>query len=71
MSQKQPAVSPIQVDPHYSPAWYAESWGVSKSTVLRWFQDLPGVLKLNQGGGRGEIRIPYSLAMKVYGEKCK
>ena len=69
--QPQPAFTPITVDPHFSPAFYGELWGVSASTVLRWFQDLPGVLKLNPSGGRGEIRIPYSLAMTVYAEKCK
>ena len=67
---------PIPVDPHFSPQFYAELWGISVSTVLRWFQDLPGVLKLskpskNGGRVRVELRIPFSLAMQVYREHTK
>jgi integrase len=36
---------PIEIDPHYTPRFYAELWGISESTVLRWFQDEPGVLQ--------------------------
>jgi hypothetical protein len=62
---------PIVVDPHYSPQFYAELWGVSPSTVVRWFQDMPGVLKLtlpskNGRHNRVELRIPFSLAMREY-----
>ena len=64
---------PITIDPHFSPQFYAELWGTSRSTVTRWFQDMPGVLKLNNPSKNGrrtrvELRIPYSLAMKVYEE---
>ena len=67
---------PIVVDPHYSPQFYAELWGLSVSTVVRWFQDLDGVLKLGKSGkngsrGRVEMRIPFSLAMRVYAERTK
>ena len=62
---------PIVVDPHYSPQFYAELWGTSSSTMVRWFQDLDGVLKLNKSGKNGkrarvELRIPFSLAMREY-----
>jgi hypothetical protein len=62
---------PIVVDPHYSPQFYAELWGMSPSTVVRWFQDLDGVLKLGEPSRNGkrariELRIPYSLAMREY-----
>ena len=62
---------PITIDPHYSPQFYAELWGTSPSTVVRWFQDLEGVLKLSKPARNGkrtraELRIPFSLAMKVY-----
>lgn len=62
---------PIVIDPHYSPQFYAELWGTSPSTVVRWFQDMEGVLKLskpNKNGARtrDELRIPYSLAMREY-----
>ena len=36
---------PIQVEKHFCAAFYAEFWGVSKDTIIRWFQDKPGVLK--------------------------
>ena len=63
--------SPFPIDPHYSPLVYAELWGISVSTVLRWFQDLDGVLRINLPTKNGkrtrtELRIPFSLAMRVY-----
>jgi hypothetical protein len=65
----------ILVDPHFSPQFYAELWGVSPSTIVRWFQDVPGVLKLGEPSRRGrrriELRIPYSLALKIYSEHSK
>jgi hypothetical protein len=68
---------PITVDKHFSPAFYAELWGVDVSTVVRWFQDREGVLKL--GGDRPargrrtrrELRIPFTLAMQFYQERCR
>ena len=67
---------PIAIDPHFSPQFYAELWGISVSTVTRWFQDEPGVLKLQTSSGTGrrrrvELRIPYSVAMRVYAERTK
>jgi hypothetical protein len=65
---------PITIDPHYSPQFFAELWGTSVSTVLRWFQDRDGVLKLNKPARNGkrtriELRIPFSVAMQVYRER--
>jgi hypothetical protein len=62
---------PIVIDPHYSPQFYAELWGLSTSTVVRWFRDKDGVLKLSKPARTGkrvrvELRIPYSLAMEEY-----
>ncbi|MDQ1469358.1 MAG: hypothetical protein QOJ99_838 [Bryobacterales bacterium] len=37
---------PIPVEKHFSPAFYAELWGVSSETVVRRLQGKPGVLKL-------------------------
>ncbi len=67
---------PIVIDPHYSPQFYAELWGMSPSTVIRWFQDMDGVLKLAKGSHNGkrtriELRIPFSLAMRVYRERTR
>jgi hypothetical protein len=67
---------PIPVDPHYSPQFYAELWGTSPSTVVRWFQDMDGPLRLavpskNGKRTRIELRIPFSLAMRVYRERTR
>ena len=67
---------PITIDPHYSPQFYAELWGMSPSTVVRWFQDMEGVLKLSHRVANGrrsrvELRIPFSLAMRVYRERTR
>lgn len=71
-----PMIQPIQVEQHFSPNWYAESWNISTDTVVRWFQDMPGVLKLSKPSRKGtrtrtELRIPFSLAMRVYSERSK
>jgi hypothetical protein len=67
---------PILIDPHYSPQFYAELWGMSVSTIIRWFQDIEGVLKLSKPAKNGkrsrvELRIPCSVAMRVYGERTR
>jgi len=67
---------PIQIDPHFSPQFFAELWGLSSSTVVRWFQDLDGVLRSSERAQNGkrtrvELRIPYSLAMRVYKERTR
>ena len=64
---------PVTIDPHYSPQFYAELWGMSASTVVRWFQDREGVLKLKKAARNGkrtrvELRIPFSVALQVYRE---
>jgi hypothetical protein len=69
-----------QYDPlpeaHYSPQVLAEVWSVSTETILRWFHDRPGVLRLSEGSQRGrrtrcEIRIPKSVAEQVYRERTR
>ena len=71
--QKLVPPEPVTIDPHYSPQFYAELWGTSPSTVVRWFQDLEGVLKFGKPARKGkrarvELRIPFSVAMQVYRE---
>ena len=65
----------VRLDQHYSPQFFAEIWGVSSDTIVRWFQDVPGVLKLSDVGKRGrrrvELRIPYRLAAQIYQERTK
>ena len=67
---------PVILDPHYSPSFYAEMWGVSADTVIRWFEDEPGVLKSGKEAGRGTrrkitLRIPWTVATRVYQERTK
>jgi hypothetical protein len=67
---------PIIIDPHFSPQFYAELWRVHVSTVIRWFQDDTGVLKLSKPSKNGkrsriELRIPISVAMRVYRERTE
>jgi hypothetical protein len=67
---------PITIDQHFSPNFYSELWGISTDTVVRWFQDEPGVLKLSSTTAKGrrkrvELRIPLSLAMSVYSERTR
>jgi hypothetical protein len=73
---KIPQPAPILIDPHYSPQVYAELWGIHVSTVVRWFEDMSGVLKLSSPSKNGkrvrvELRIPLSLAMRVYRERTR
>jgi hypothetical protein len=69
-------IQPIPVEKHFSAAFYAELWGVSKDTIVRWFQDKPGVLKMGSEPCKGrrtraELRIPFCVAMKEYEERSK
>ncbi len=75
MRVSMPRIEPINIDPHYSPAFYAELWGVSVDTVRRWFQDEAGVLKhgkpvKNGRHGRVALSIPYSVAQRLYEKRC-
>ncbi len=63
-------------DRHFSPRTLAEMWGFSEDTILRWFEDVPGVLKQGNEAGRGKrrkitIRIPESIARSVYAERTR
>lgn len=67
---------PITIEPHYSPKVYAELFSLSESTVLKWFRDMPGVLKYGKESRNGkrtrvEIKIPYSVWLQVYSEKTR
>jgi len=64
-------------EPHYTARTLAESWCLDVSTILDWFSEIPGVLKLqpkkprNGARTRCEIRIPHSVAVRVYRERTK
>ena len=61
---------------HFSSSTLAELWSVSPDTIYRWFEDLPGVLKIGDEGGRGKrryitLKIPESIANSVYAERIR
>ena len=62
---------------HFSPRALAELWNCSEDTIQRWFEDEPGVLKHGEASDtRGKrrklyLRIPESIALKVYQERTK
>lgn len=61
---------------HLTVRTLSELWQVSDDTIQRWFEDQPGVLKLGadgkrRRGGRVSLRIPESVAIKVYREKAR
>ena len=56
---------------HYPPMYWAQKWGLSTKVVQRWFRDEPGVLKSKGlSGKRVALRIPPSVAEKVYRERA-
>jgi hypothetical protein len=59
---------------HFSTKTLAEMWNISDDTVRRWFEDVPGVMKIckpGRGPQRTELRIPRTIAEQVYREKTK
>jgi hypothetical protein len=61
---------------HFSPRTLAGMWGFSEDTIVRWFEDEPGVLKCGVDGARGRrrkitLRIPESVALRVYQERTR
>jgi hypothetical protein len=41
------STSGIAAEKHYTVAEVAQLWGIGKSTVIRIFEDMPGVLRLS------------------------
>ena len=62
---------------HFSPKALAELWNFSEDTIVRWFEDEPGVLKHGETDSkRGKrrklyLRIPESIALRVYQSRTK
>jgi hypothetical protein len=62
---------------HYAPKELAELWQLDESTIRRLFQDEPGVLKIgksNRSDGKRDyvsLRIPASVAERVYNDRCR
>jgi hypothetical protein len=61
---------------HFSPRTLSELWGYDEDTIRKWFADVDGVLRCGTAPGRGKqprltIRVPESIAAKVYAEKTR
>lgn len=62
---------------HFEPNELASIWRLDATTIRRMFQDEPGVLKIGNSNRRDgkrvyiTLRIPKSVAERVYGAKCK
>jgi hypothetical protein len=75
----QPRVIPGTIfERHFSPRTLSELWGFSEDTIQRWFEDAPGVLRQGESGDvkrrrrrKMFLRIPESVAMKIYREKTQ
>ena len=61
---------------HFSPRTLSELWGWDEDTIRKWFADIDGVMRSGTEPGRGRrprltIRVPESIAAKVYAEKTR
>jgi len=45
---------PNALDRHFSPQFHAEFWGISVSTIVQWFRDKPGELKIGKPSRNGQ-----------------
>jgi hypothetical protein len=69
---------PTMFERHFSVRTLSELWGYSEDTIQIWFEAESGVLKHGDEGdpktGRKRkvfLRIPESVAMRVYEERTK
>lgn len=62
----------ISLERHFKPRELAKIWAFDESTIRRWFEDEPGVLKIGRTVSRNgkrrkvSLRIPESIAEKVH-----
>jgi hypothetical protein len=66
-------VKPAPWDRHYTVGQLAAMWGFGRTTVRRWVENEPGVLRQGESRPRRgrknayvSLRIPESVAMRVY-----
>ena len=63
--------SPPATERHYSPNELAELWGVSATTIRRWFDQEPGVIRFGSEGLVNKrrkilLRIPATVVRRVH-----
>ena len=67
---------PLHLQRHFHVNELAKLWGVSENTARRWFKEEPDVMRITLGYRRGKdhrvcLRIPESVAERVYRQRCK
>ena len=67
-SEQPPKPDDISLERHYTVDELAELWKLSRETVRRLFQDVPGVLEFGVGASYGRpyitLRIPESVVIR-------
>ena len=67
----------ISLERHFKPRELAQIWAFDESTIRRWFEDEPGVLKIGREVSRNgkrrkvSLRIPESVAERVHRMKSR
>ena len=61
---------------HFTPQELGDIWQLDESTIRRIFADEAGVLRIGKANPRGKrgyvtMRIPASVAERVYRERCR
>lgn len=61
---------------HFTPKELGQRWKFDETTIRRIFQDEPGVFRYGRTHRRGKrdyitMRIPASVAERVYRERCR
>lgn len=69
-------MSQAAFEPQYTAQELAALWKLSPDSIRRLFQDEPGVFRLGAAMRRGKrgyqtLRIPASVAARVYALKCR
>ena len=71
------AKQPTAYEKQYTVEELAAMWKLHRKTIVRMFENEPGVLKIKGPGERGSnsnrktLRIPQSVMERVYGEWSK
>ena len=57
LSNNPTALSPLELEKHYTVAQVAAAWALSPSTIRRYFEGLPGVIRI----GRAKTKTTQSI----------
>jgi hypothetical protein len=62
---------PDFLERHYTTPELAKAWHIPLRLVRQWFVNQPGVIQYGSGKVRKALRIPESVARRVYEEQRK